>query len=120
MPNGYEDVAEQIVQSCHPGGEIVATGHVVDFGDEPIASGHTLVLDTRGQGQDLRVYEVIFHKDGTGVYLQAAGSYSQGSQMPEDFKWDLVCGQVILRSDIPEKDVVATRIHLVGLRSKKK
>lgn len=95
----YEDASRAIVQSLHIGGDVLAVGHVHPSGDDirPIA-GNTVVIDLGGQGQDVRVYEVIFYADGSGVYLCVASTYQEGASMPEDLKFNLVDGKVEITS----------------------
>lgn len=94
----YAQAAYDLVQSRHLHGHIVAEGGLftrgMDDGEEGMVSGHTIVIDLAGQGQDLRVYEVLFSNDGTGVILQAAASISNGALMPDSFSYDLIRGEV--------------------------
>jgi hypothetical protein len=92
----YAEAAFNIIQDMHPGGCIVAEGGVYRQGDDtPVVSGHTIVIDLAGQGQDLRVYEVMFHPNGDGVvYLAASNTDIHEHAYLEGFRYDLVDGNV--------------------------
>lgn len=96
MPGTFEQFAHNFISEMHPGGCIVAEGGLFSHSmDEDHIAGSTIVIDLAGQGQDLRVYEVLFHRDGTGFAMLAASNSHVHDDAPQfDFTYNLVGGEV--------------------------
>lgn len=88
-----EEAAVGLIQHILPGAHILSVGsvHRLNAEGEGDLAGHSVTLDTGGQGQDVHVYEVIFYGDGDGVFLKVAGTYGMnGAEMPKPFGFDLL------------------------------
>ena len=70
-----DDIAREVIAQRLPYAEIISIGGAfTGYDDEPPFDVRTVTLDMRGQGQDVRVYEVTFYEGGTGQSYCVASS----------------------------------------------
>lgn len=92
----YHGAAEEVIKKMFPQAAILGTGGLFTGGDDSdgMITGYTVTLDMAGQGQEVRVYEVIFNNDGTGMALLVANGPRIGEGEENVFNFNLIEGEV--------------------------